>query len=229
MTPSFFSLAFRAANFVLTFMAITFSSTFRAVSQRSKPFFHFGVQSDIIIFFVWRSKSLFIFRLAFKAGISFSSIFRATSSVWHSEPHFHFDIQSHIFFQSDVQSHVFISTSRAITFPIWCLEPLFIFNLAFRATPLFWRLEPYLQFGVQSRIVILAFKAESLVWCTESLLVFSSISRAIFHLAFRAIDHSQFGVQSHFSISTSRAIAFSVWRLELLIIFHLVFRATCSF
>ena len=181
-----FSLAFRAAPLI----------------WRSEPYFHFDIRATT--FFVWHLESLFIFRLAFKATFSFR----------HSDPCFLFSVQSHIFilafksciFSFDVQSRICsFNVQSHHPFLFWSSEPPFLPSLAFRVTipfqfgiqnhPLFsiQRLEPHLQFGVQSHIVALTFRVVSSVWRSKPLFVFSSISRVAFSvLAFRAITASQF-------------------------------------
>ena len=140
-------MAFRAITSSFDVQCHTFILAFRAtftfLVRRSKPLCQVGVQSHGFgsTFRVITSS----FRLAFRATFS---TFKAGSSIWCSEPHFHFEI-------------------RASTFFIWCLKSLFIFHLAFRATfsfqrpnPCFFRpSEPHFHFGVQSRIFSLVFRA----------------------------------------------------------------------
>ena len=148
--------------FGLAFKVITssFHSAFKAIVHfpfgvqshcsffvwHSKPYFRFGVQSHRSSS-IWNLESLLIFRLAFRAIVN---------------PQF------------GVQGRIFISTSRAITFSVWCSKSLFILVrhseplhhslrcseplpilasafrattsliLVFRATPLVQRSEPHL-------------------------------------------------------------------------------------
>ena len=88
--------------------------------------------------------------------------------------HSHSDVQSH-HLHSGVQSHIFILTSEL---------PLFFY------------------LGIQSCIVVLAFRAAWSSWYSEPLLIFVS--------TFRAITYLDFGVQSH-------------------VLFHLAFRAMFCF
>ena len=182
-----FHLAFRfVIHFPFGAQSHVFDLAFRATSSswRSEPHFHFNIKA--ITFFIWHSESLFIFRLAFRAFIHFpfgiqSRIlilaFKATSSVWRSEPHFHFDI-------------------KAITFFVWRSEPLSIFRLAFKATFSFRHLDPCFLFEVQSHTFILVFRATFvfLVRRSEPHLQFNVQSRIVI-LAFKAIS-LQFGIQS---------------------------------
>ena len=142
--------------------------------------------------------------------------------------HFSFGVQSRI----------------TICFYFWCLEPLFVFHLAFSTIVRLsfgvqshysfsvWRSEPLFHSGVQSRTFSLAFRAiiRFLFWRLEPL--------HCFILAFRVIVRFPLGVQSHcfFSVSVFRAINifsfdvqshyfFSVSAFRAIDIFHLVFRA----
>lgn len=146
------------------------------------PYFRFGVQSHRSSS-VWHSEPLLIFRLEFRVVV---------------HPQF------------GVQGCIFISTSRAITFLVWRSKPLFILVqhseplhhslrrseplpifasafrvvtsliLAFRATPLVRRSDSHFHLGVQSRIVILAFRAVSSIWRSEPMLVFNLVFRTAF-------------------------------------------------
>ena len=132
----------------------------------------------------------YCFSLALRATMS-SQSWRSESSfsAWRSEPP--------CFLVYDIPSY---------QFTVGRLEPPFSYNSTFRFTiSSFWRSEPPLQFGVQSRHL--------------SLVQHSELSR---HFSIRHLEpHFCFGVQSHHS--------FSIWCLEPLIIFCLALRATCSF
>ena len=187
-----------------------FSLTFRVIVC-----FQFGIQSlHISSFFVfkatslvWNSELLFVFSLAFRVVIcSFSSIFIVTMSFFHlvfkAVGFFQFDIPNHhVFLPFGVQSRVFHLAFRAMSL-VRHSKPLFVIDIqhhVFLSSSvqnhcLVWRLEPYLQFGIQSHCFF-----------------FSSAFRAImsfFHLEFRVTIFSfvwslelrlHFGIQSHCS------------------------------
>ena len=185
MAPYFFILAFRATYSVwrskLRFHFNIKATIFFRLAFRVIVHFPFGVQSHISLS---TSRSLF-----------FCSAFRATPSVWHSEPCFvSFDVQSPYIIHFGDQSH-------------------YIFSLAFRATS---------SFGIQSHyIFISAFKVItsfiSTFRATSSLR--HSKPLLVFYLAFRttfSVRHSKspclsfirpiticlhFGVQSHWACS----------------------------
>ena len=180
--------------------------------QHSEPHLHLDVQSHIFIlafraivclqfdiqshcsFFIWHLELLFILVRRSEPHLQFSvqshifiSTFKAAFSVWHLELQFHFGVQSHYLF---LVQHS---------------QPSYLFSV--------WRSELHLHFGVQSYIFILEFKATSSFWRSESLFVFSSTSRAIFHLVFRVAfsvwisePYLHLGVQSHIFILDFRAI-----------------------
>ena len=149
-----------------------FSLAFRTASPtwcpKSPSFLNYGVQSLHLLQFGVQSR---ISNLAFRVTIS--------SQLWHSGP----------------------SSSS-----VWCLEthlqfgrskPLSFFSLAFRTAFPAWRSESLsllsygvqglhlLQFGVQSRISSLAFRA--------AISSQFGLQSHVFSLAFRATIHSQFG------------------------------------
>ena len=128
-----------------------------------------------------------IFHLAFKVVVHFSSTFRVIPSIRCSEPHFHFNIQSH---------HIFRLAFKAV-FSIWRLEPCLQFNIQSRIFSLAFRVVVCLQlniqihriffwFGIQSHIFSLACRATFLVWSLEPHLQFYVQSR-VFYLVFRAM------------------------------------------
>ena len=145
--------------------------------------FCFGVQSHSSFSF-WRSEPLFIFLLPFKATFSFrcserSFIFRLAFRVIVRFP---FGVQSR-------------SSSS-----VWCSESLIIFVrrsdscrhlgvqsriviLAFRVVSSVWHLESYLQFGIQSCCLSLVRYLEPFSdWCSESL--FPLVRYSELHLQF---------------------------------------------
>ena len=186
-----FRLAFRAivhfsfgiqscCSFQFGVQSHIFSSAFRATFsfRHSEPLFQFGIQSYSFIL-AFKAIVCFQFNICshhtfFQFGVQsciFILAFRATSSSWSSKPHLHFGVQSHC-----------LSLVRH-------LEPFFI-----------WCLESHFQFGFQSRIFILAFRATSLFWISEPLFVFSLTTRAIFRLAFRVIVHFSLAFRAIFSV-----------------------------
>ena len=136
---------------------------------------HFGISTFIAVVIVRRSKPWF--------GLAFKVITSSFHSAFKAIVHFPFGVQSHCsffvwhskpYFRFGVQGRIFISTSRAITFSVWCSKSLFILVrhseplhhslrcseplpilasafrattsliLVFRATPLVQRSEPHL-------------------------------------------------------------------------------------
>ncbi|KAL6323644.1 hypothetical protein AAG906_002111 [Vitis piasezkii] len=173
-------------------------------------YFPFGFQSHIsslafrVISPVWRSKPSFVLSSAFRAIMSLLRLaFRSTSLVWHSESHLQFGVQSfHLSLVRYSEPSCLFSVCR-------------IFSLAFRAivcfqfgiqshhvAPSVRHSESHLQFGIQSHIFSLTFRAMFLVWCLES------------HFEFGSPHLLSLGVQSHhlFSVLAFRATTiFSVW------------------
>ena len=119
----------------------------------------FSLTFRVVLLTVWRSKPPSLLRLAFKATF-FSLAFRATISL-----------------QLGIQSHhpLFSSTFRAIM-SLLCLMFRVIFSVQHS--------KPHLQFGIQSRIFLLAFRVASSVWRSESLFGFSSEFRVIIPSSF---------------------------------------------
>ena len=248
---------------VITFRFVSLSWTFIDISSQ------LGDQSHHLIT-VWRSESLFplgiqsrCFRLAFIAIVL----------AWHLESPHHLliglSVQSHYLFLSfGVQSHHLFSIlafkatipshfQRSELFFVYsstfiAIVPLFqfgiqscIFILAFKATETF-------QFGIQNHHLFfdLAFRAASSFWCLEPLFASSSsfiaiiplfqfgVQSRIFILAFRAVVCFLFDIQSHhlffpfdvqscIFISTFKTIS-SVWHSEPLFVFGSTFRAVFS-
>ena len=210
---------------------------------RSEPLFHFSTQSRVLFLSASRAITCLRFgvqsRVLFLHGIQSHclSSFRRSEpcfvSIWHSEPCFtlfgvqsrvllhlvfraiclRFGIQSHVLLRStfratssfDIQSYVFIRRS----------EPSSLLSLTFRVTfsvSAFRAIIDFL-FGVQSRMVILVFRAitHHPFWPSEPSLIFVQ--------AFRAITHLLFGVQSRMVILVFKAITH----------LHSTFRAIASF
>ena len=147
--------------------------------------------------------------------------------------------------QFGIQSHVPSSAFRVIiSFSVWRSKPPPLFSLAFRAVfsfwhrwhhlSLFWRSESHLQFGIQSRIFILAFDDTIFLYfgiqshhrifnlAFRAVFSFWHQSYHLFRLAFRAVVHFPFSIQSHIFILTSKSLFFCstfkatslFWRLE---------------
>ena len=208
--PSYqFSWAFRA------FVSAWHSSMFILV-WRAKPLFHFVFR---VVVFILAFKATFTFLVRCskplcQVGVqshgfgstfrvitsSFRLAFRATSPFRSSEPHLQFSVQSCIFistsklplFSFDVYRRCsFFSLVFRGTFSFQHPDPCFfdiqrhIVILVFRAASLVWRSEPYVRSNVQSRAVILAFRVASSVWSSEPHVRSNVQSHAII-LAFRA-------------------------------------------
>ena len=191
----FFSLAFRVAS---------------SVWHSDPPsLFQFGVQNCIsnlvsrvtILSQLWRSEP-------------------SSSSVWRLESHLQLGIQSHYLFSiMAFRAFIFFNLVFRDASSVWRSEPLSFFSLAFRTVSPAWRSESLsllsygvqglhlLQFGVQSRISSLAFRA-----ATSSQF---GLQSHVFSLAFRATIHSQFGCsEPHLLFSVQSHYPFTVWHSE---------------
>ncbi|RVW52119.1 hypothetical protein CK203_095085 [Vitis vinifera] len=155
-----------------------------------------------------------LFSLAFRFVVH-SMAFRATISfqfgVLEPPSHYSSGVQSHHLFSVTTFRVVLLSLAFRALFGI---QSHHIFNLAFRVASPVWHSKPYLQFGVQSRIFSLVFRAivclqfdiqiHCSVWHSESSYLLHFGIRAIvqldiqFHhlsivLAFRAVVHTHSG------------------------------------
>ncbi|KAL6335374.1 hypothetical protein AAG906_029617 [Vitis piasezkii] len=110
------------------------------------PGSYYGVQSHHL--FSIRTFKVIFFSLAFRVVVH-SMAFRATISL-------QLDVQSHHLFSVMTFRVVLFSLAFRVVFGI---QSHHIFNLAFRVASPVWHSKPYLQFGVQSCIFSLVFRA----------------------------------------------------------------------
>ena len=170
-----------------------FSMAFRDTfsSQRSKPHLQSGVQSRCLFQFGIQSRIFFPF------GVQSHTSNQAFRVV----VYFQFGVQSRIFSLASESSFISSLTFRAIIpFSAWRSKPSFVFfQFDIQSRHVF------LSFAVHSHVFILAFRAASLVWCSEPSFVLS--------LTFRATSffwHSE----PLFSLAFSATIFFQFWRSE---------------